>query len=126
MDKQNYFSQVDAIVIDDDNDIVAVFTEYLEMHGINGKDAIDLYRRFKPDVVFLDVMMPEYNGLYGLERIKQYDSNAKIIMTTAHMTKETEDMLNTLGADRIIFKPFTVEALLVAVNTIIKSGVVNN
>jgi DNA-binding response OmpR family regulator len=66
-----------AIVIDDDLDLTEVLSELLELHdirvlgiGYNGKDAVQLYKKYKPDIVFLDLMMPKYDGYYGLAGIK--------------------------------------------------------
>ncbi|MEM4253621.1 MAG: response regulator, partial [Candidatus Nitrosotenuis sp.] len=66
--------QITAIIVDDEKDMTEVFAEYLKIIdvdvlgiGHNGKDAVDLYKRHRPDIVFLDLMMPEYDGLYALE-----------------------------------------------------------
>lgn len=113
------FAQTTALVIDDDSDIVSVFSEYLEMHNIrvigsghNGKDAADLYMKLKPDVVFLDLMMPKYDGFYGLEMIKQQNSNAAVVMITADPTQESLIRIQNLGANAIIYKPFEIDEIL--------------
>ena len=61
-----------------DKDTVSVFKDYLSLKGIdvlgvgyNGKEAVQLYLQLKPDIVFLDHRMPEYNGLYALANIKK-------------------------------------------------------
>lgn len=58
-----------VIVVDDDPDTVEVFSEYLKLKGIDivgtgsdGKEAVDLYQEFKPDIIILDMKMPEYDG----------------------------------------------------------------
>ncbi len=88
---------VNVIVIDDDVDTVEVFCEYLEIkditvvgRGHNGKKAIELYEKLNPDIVLLDVMMPEYDGFYGLAHIKKIKPDAKVIMVTADLTYDTE------------------------------------
>lgn len=132
MNNQNAFSQITAIIIDDDKDITDVFSEYLQIHGIttlgighNGKSAIELYQKTKPDIVFLDVMMSDYDGFYGLEKIKQFDPNARVIMVTADLTQGTHDRLMSLGANMIIHKPFEIEEILMIINRIIRLEVVN-
>jgi len=109
-------NQTTAIIVDDDHGIVETFCEYLELRdihvlgkGYNGKDAVDLYQRFKPEVVFLDVTMPDYNGFYALEKIKQINPDAKIIMITSDLTEETEDKLVELCASTIIYKPLELD-----------------
>jgi YesN/AraC family two-component response regulator len=64
---------VSAIVIDDEIDVLEVFCEYLKVknvnvlaQGRNGKDALELYQKLKPDVVLMDLVMPQYDGFYGI------------------------------------------------------------
>ncbi|WP_255486576.1 response regulator transcription factor [Candidatus Nitrosotenuis sp. DW1] len=75
---QHSFEMITAIVIDDDIDTVDVFCDYLEIvnvkvlgRGYNGKEAVELYRKHNPNVVFLDLMMPDYDGFYALEHIRK-------------------------------------------------------
>lgn len=115
-----------AIVIDDDPDIVTVFSDYLEIkdiaivgRGYNGKDAVELYEKLRPDIVFLDVMMPQYDGIYALERIKQLNPNAKVIMVTADLSSDTYNRLQELNVSAIIYKPFDIEEVLKVIKSII-------
>jgi DNA-binding NtrC family response regulator len=118
-----------SIVVDDDFDTVEVFSEYLELKdihvvgkGYNGKDAVDLYQKLKPDVVFLDVLMPEYDGFYALEKIRQLNPDSKVIMVTASLTAETEDKLNELKASSIIYKPYDIDDVIKTVKRILKQS----
>ena len=115
-DNKNGVKISTAIVVDDDYDVVDAFSEYLEIKGIrvlgkgyNGKEAVDLYKKLKPDVVFLDVIMPDYTGFYALEKIKQINPDAKVIMVTADLTEETENKLVDLHASYIAYKPIKVD-----------------
>ncbi|MGI0021919.1 MAG: response regulator [Nitrososphaeraceae archaeon] len=115
-----------AIVIDDDLDTVEVFSEYLEMKsvqvvgkGYNGDEAVKLYQKWKPDVVFLDVMMPQYDGFYALEHIRRINSDVIIIMVTADLTIETENKLRALDASAIIYKPFDMEHVMKTVGNFV-------
>ena len=132
MNNQNTFSQITTIIIDDDKGVTTVFREYLQIHGIttlgigyDGKSAVELCQKIKPSVVFLDVIMPDYDGFYGLEQIKQFDPNARVIMVTADLTQGTHDRLVSLGANMIIHKPFEIEEILMALNRITQLEVVN-
>ena len=118
-----------SIVVDDDFDTVEVFSEYLELKdihvvgkGYNGKDAVDLYQKLKPDVVFLDVLMPKYDGFYALEKIRQLNPDSKVIMVTASLTAETEDKLNELNASSIIYKPYDIDNVVKTVKRILKQS----
>ncbi len=118
---------VTSIIVDDDFDTVEVFSEYLELSdidvvgkGYNGKEAVDLYQKLKPDVVFLDVLMPDYDGFYALEKIRQLDHDAKIIMVTASLTAQTSDQLKDLNASAIIYKPYDINNIIETVHRVLK------
>jgi len=82
-----------AVVVDDDKDTVALFSEILQGNninvvgkGYNGQEAAFLYQKLKPDVIFLDVIMPVYDGIYGITKIKEMNPDAVVIITTNQMT----------------------------------------
>lgn len=118
---------VKVIVVDDDVDTVEVFCEYLEIkditvvgRGYNGKTAVELYEKFKPDITLLDVMMPEYDGFYGLENIKNINPDAKIIMVTADLTFDTEKKLKDLNASAVIYKPYEIDSVIDTIHKVYK------
>lgn len=107
-----------AIVIDDDRDTVDVFVDYLSLLnvdvwgvGYDGKAAVELFELHRPNLVFLDLMMPEYDGFYALERIRNIDATAKIIVVTADLRSDTEEMLRRLNPTEVIYKPYNPEQL---------------
>ncbi|TBR07943.1 MAG: response regulator [Candidatus Nitrosotenuis sp.] len=107
---------VTAIVIDDDKDLRAVFCECLETIGVkvvgeghNGKKAVELYQQKKPDVVFLDLMMPEYDGFYALENIRKINANSKIVIVTAHLAERDVTKMDSLKPTKIFYKPFDID-----------------
>jgi len=121
-----------AIVIDDDIDTCDVLRELLELkdiqvlaNGHNGKDAVDLYQKHNPDFVFLDVMMPYYDGLYGLEKIKQLNPTANVIAVTGDLSAETYNRLQMLKATAIIYKPFDIEKIMEIVKQVLTKKVRN-
>ncbi len=108
-----------VIVVDDDKTIVNVFSEFLEINGVNvigqgydGKEAVDLYVKLKPDVIFLDVMMEKFDGLYALEEIKKIYPDANVIMITADLSEDTYVKMTSLKASAIIFKPYEIDAIM--------------
>lgn len=118
-----------AIVIDDDYDTIKAFEEYLKMKninvlglGTNGKEAMDLYAELKPDVVLLDIMMPQYDGFYALEKIREFDSNAKVIAVTADMTADTEKKLMDLKVSAITYKPYDIDNIVDTIEEISSKG----
>ena len=113
------------VVIDDDVDTLEVFTAYLSLkefdvagQGNNGKEAVELFEKHKPDVVLMDVMMPEYDGFYGLQKIKELNPEAKVIMVTADLTDSTFKKLQDLGATEILYKPYEIEDVVKTINKI--------
>lgn len=107
-----------VIVIDDDEDTVRLFSEFLEESGIsvvgtgyNGKTAVSLFKEKKPDVMLVDIMMPNGSGFYAIKKIRELDPAAKIIAVTADMSSITEEKLNNLNVP-IIYKPFQMKNVL--------------
>jgi len=107
-----------ALVVDDDPDTVEMFSDYLENKGVSvigkakdGKEGFELYKKLKPDVIFLDVIMPNYDGFYTLKKIRETDADAKIIMVTADFSPTTKKKLKELKATDIIYKPYDGRAI---------------
>ena len=70
----------------------------------NGKEAYELSVRFQPDVVLMDMRMPEYDGSYGIREIKEKLSRVKVLVLTTFDDKETVDKAMASGADGYILK----------------------
>lgn len=116
-----------AIVVDDDFDTVEVFSEFLMLRNIdvlgkahNGLDGVKLFEEKRPDIVFSDIWMPEYDGFYLLDNLKKDYPDSKIIMITADLTHETEKKLKESRADSIIFKPFKIKHVMDAIEAVSK------
>jgi two-component system chemotaxis response regulator CheY/two-component system response regulator (stage 0 sporulation protein A) len=112
-----------AIVVDDDKDTVALFSEILSGNdievvgkGYNGQEAAFLYQKLKPDVIFLDVIMPVYDGIYGITKIREMNPDAIVIITTNQMTINAQIALNKLRPSAIIKEPIDVEEIIKKVN----------
>ena len=122
---KNEVKQITAIVVDDDIDTLDVFCEYLELSqfrivgkAYNGEKVAELYSKSKPDVVFLDVMMDNYDGIYALEQIRKINPDAMVIMVTADLTKETSEKLARLQASAVIYKPFDIKNIMDTVESL--------
>jgi chemotaxis protein CheC len=66
--------------------------------GSNGKEAFDIYREINPDIVFLDLTMPVMDGYAALEKIKEYDVDAFVIVISADVQDEAREKVMSLGA----------------------------
>jgi len=110
---------ISAIVIDDEQDVLDVFCEYLKVknvnvlaEGRNGKDAVELYQKLKPDVVLMDLVMPQYDGFYGIENIRKYDPDSKIIIFSASLTPEYIKKLRKMMVSGISVKPYDMDRII--------------
>ncbi len=107
-----------VIVIDDDEDTVRLFSEFLEENGINvigngfdGISAVKLFKETKPDVVLIDLNMPNGTGFYAIKKIQEIDPKAKIIAVTANSSYSVEDKLDKLHIP-LIQKPFKMKQVI--------------
>ncbi len=83
------------------------------IEAANGKEALDVVRTQRVDLIFLDLMMPEMDGLTFLEilRKEEKDQAPPVIICTALGEKETLEKAMSLGARSYVAKPFTLTAL---------------
>lgn len=87
----------------------------------NGKEAIEKYFEFKPDIMTLDIDMPIHNGLYVLENIIKEDKEANIIMCSSLVgIKYYADKAFSLGAKAVLPKPFTQEEFDVVLSEVLE------
>ncbi|RMF41348.1 MAG: DNA-binding response regulator [Anaerolineae bacterium] len=112
------------LLIDDDSNLVALLGTYLENQGYqvrsasNGREGLRALFRQPPDLVILDVTMPEKDGWETLERIREV-SDIPVIMLTAR--GEESDILRgfSLGADDYVTKPFSFAQLAARVGAVL-------
>jgi len=116
-----------AIIVDDEVDSAEVFAEFLKIKNVdvlglgrNGLEGVELYKKHKPDVVFLDLVMPDYDGFYALEEIKKINPDARIIIITAYYTDLMKKRLDRSGIEDIFQKPYSVSAIVNSLNQKVK------
>ncbi|MDZ7819495.1 MAG: response regulator [Aliarcobacter sp.] len=71
----------------------------------NGQEALDLYKQVNPAIVFLDLTMPIMDGFTALEKIKEFNKNAKVVIISADIQKLSMDRVLKLGAFDFVKKP---------------------
>jgi two-component system chemotaxis response regulator CheY len=115
---KNNMANSTAIIIDDEPHITQLYSELLELQnlkilgiGQSGNDAIRLFKEYRPDLVFLDVHMPDKTGVEALKEIKKISPTAKVIMVTADLSEDLEKLLQDSGATATIFKPFDMQKI---------------
>lgn len=107
-----------VIVIDDDKDLAECISDYLRLKefdvvgtGHNGLEAVQLYEEFRPNVILMDVSMPNYDGIYGVEHIKRFDPDAKIIMLTGNYDEATKQKIKPFNVTKVLEKPYPLKQL---------------
>lgn len=114
-----------VLVVEDDRGIADFVRLELEHEGFSvvsaesGRTALSVYEKEDPDIILLDIMLPELSGLEVLRRIRKI-SHVPVILVTAR--DETYDKVNGLdaGADDYIAKPFEIEELLARMRAVMR------
>jgi two-component system response regulator RpaA len=116
------------LVIDDDSAINELIKVNLELHGyeviqsLNGTDGFALAKQEYPELIILDVMMPEVDGFTVAQRVRQCPEIADIPIIMLTALSELNDKVNgfNIGVDDYLTKPFEIEELLVRVRALLK------
>ena len=113
------------LVVDDEPEIVKLVRAYLEEAGYrvmtarNGREALLVTRHEKPDLIILDLTMPEMDGLEFTRRLRQ-EKNTPIIMLTARV-EETDRIIGLeMGADDYVTKPFSPREIVSRVRAVLR------
>lgn len=85
----------------------------------NGAKAVEKYGELKPDLVTMDITMPEMDGISALKNIRSIDSNAKVVMCSAMGQQAMVIEAIQAGAKDFIVKPFQADRVLEAVKKVI-------
>ncbi len=113
------------LVVDDDKKIVELVALYLKRDGYNvlpaydGQEALDLARRRRPDLIVLDLMLPELSGM-DVCKLVRAESRIPIVMLTARAGDEDKLRGLDLGADDYITKPFNPRELVARVRAVLR------
>lgn len=114
-------SKLKRVLIVDDNDVMRTLLRAIlrsdnnfEVVGEarNGSIAVELAERLKPDIVCLDVVMPEMDGLEALREIKSTRAETQVVMITGSPSANNVQEAMTLGANGFIVKPFNAAKIL--------------
>lgn len=110
-----------VLIVDDSRTSRRVMKDILERAGysvageaINGQEGFDMCMKLNPDIITMDITMPEVDGIESLKLIKKANPDAKVIMVTAAGQKEKMMEALKYGAVEFITKPFLEENVLAA------------
>jgi len=113
------------LLVDDDSGIRNMLKATLSQQGfrvltaVNGRDALFTAREEDPDLIILDVMMPEMGG-YEFMHVYGRDSDTPVIMLTAKVDEADKVLGLELGADDYVTKPFSIRELIARVNAMLR------
>jgi CheY-like chemotaxis protein len=121
---------LDILIVDDDRDLADAIGEALEMEGhrttiaYSGTDAIEKYCGRSFDMTFMDVKLPDINGVETFMTIREMDPNARVIMMTGYRIDQLLAQATDNGAIKVLRKPFAMEEILSSINEVKPSGLV--
>jgi two-component system alkaline phosphatase synthesis response regulator PhoP len=124
-------SKQTILIVDDESSIIELVRIYLEQEGyrilsaMDGFQAIKRISEEKPDLVVLDVMLPELNGLDVCKNLRSQGNQVPIIMLTARDDDIDKILGLELGADDYMTKPFNPRELMARIKAILRRGDVN-
>jgi CheY-like chemotaxis protein len=117
------------LLVEDESMVSDVTTKILERFGYtvlaagNGREALNLYEKQKDSIslVILDLIMPKMGGIRCLEKLREIDPEARILVTTGHSLVGVEEEAIEAGARGFLYKPFTIKQMLTAVREVLDS-----
>lgn len=119
--------QLKIMVVDDSGLTAKKLTKMIEGIGHKvvytaktGRDAVDAYEKVKPDMVTMDITMPDMNGIDATKLIKEQDSKALIIIVTSHGQEQMVVDAIKSGALGYVIKPVKIEKLEDHINKVIE------
>ena len=115
-----------VLIVDDAAFMRMMIKDILEKNGFevigeanNGLKAVEFYKKEKPDIVTMDITMPDMDGIGAVKEIKAFDPNAKVIMCSAMGQQGMVMDAIRAGAKDFIVKPFQADRVLEAIKKVI-------
>ena len=113
------------LVVDDSSFLRNSLKKILEDHGCevvgmaeNGLEAITKYKELKPDLVTLDIIMPQMNGLEVLKLLKVVDPNACVVMVSSMSAQQSVTDCVQAGAKNYILKPYEADKVIAVIQKV--------
>ena len=126
-DTTNNEGRIRAVIADDEAFIRQVLMKMLERLGVevvgvgeNGRQALELYSQHQPDIVILDIAMPEMDGLETLRQLLARDPEARVLMCTSFSSKQYVVEAVKIGAKGYLNKPFDLDKIREKISKIVR------
>ncbi len=116
-----------VLIVDDEQDTVAIVQQMLKVRdyeinsAFDGDQALEAADRIKPNLIVLDVMMPEQDGWLVCAKLKSIRPAPKILILTVLKHGESDRMAKFVHADDILHKPFTQDQLVSKVSRLLEN-----
>src|ERR1700709_1183836 len=123
-------SSIRVLVVDDEStltDLLSMALHYEDWEvktASNGQQALQVSREFKPDVVVLDIMLPDIDGLQVLSRMRADGNEAPVLFLTAKDSLDDRIAGLTAGGDDYVTKPFSLEELVARLRGLIRRSTI--
>jgi two-component system chemotaxis response regulator CheY len=122
-------NNVTFLIVDDASFMRIVLKDILISHGLasqiyeagDGLAAVEAYKKFKPDVVTMDINMPKADGIQALQTILRLNPRAKVVMVTAVEQKHVVQDAMKAGARDYVVKPFDRANVALVINKVIRA-----
>jgi two-component system, OmpR family, response regulator len=114
------------LVVDDEPNIVELLSASLRFAGFevatatNGSDAVKAVERYRPDLVLLDVMLPDVDGFVVLRRLRATRDHLPVLFLTARDANDDKVTGLTLGGDDYVTKPFSLEEVIARIRAVLR------
>ncbi|ASW43134.1 response regulator [Clostridium isatidis] len=115
-----------VLIVDDASFMRMMIKDILQKNGFevvaegsNGVEAVELYKKERPDIVTMDITMPDMDGIEAVKQIRAFDPNAKIIMCSAMGQQSMVMDAIKSGAKDFIVKPFQADRVLEAIRKVV-------
>ena len=125
-------NKLDILVVDDQPGVRQLLGIIVSEQGDNvreaqnGKEAVELVKKWKPDLVIMDIRMPVMGGVEALEKMKILTPNLPVVMMTAYGSEEALEDLRKKGAVMCMTKPFDVEFIKILLSDFRQKKCINS
>jgi two-component system OmpR family response regulator len=119
-----------ALVVDDESsisDLVSIALKYEKFEvrtAASGRDAVSVASEFDPDIIILDIMLPDFDGLEVMKRIRSAQKDVPVLFLTAKDDVKDRIAGLTAGGDDYVTKPFSIEELVARIRGIVRRTLV--
>ncbi len=114
------------LIIEDDPNVVTMLQHFFESRGMvvdaidDGRETIDAVHRFTPDVILLDLILPNRDGIEVLKDLRQSGQQTPVIILTEKRKVNSKVLGLELGADDYLTKPFSLKELMARINAVLR------